>query len=178
MKRMAYFLIAVLACFGARAEDDSSTTKMRVKQVAARTFLCTKETLKIEDVPAFIRRTITPLVEASTDLKIGNAGPPLMSYLGYRGDASQPFTAELAIPARAAAENYKGPFYFRSAGPFKCASVIYQGPVTKVGEAWMALVTQATEAGLKPKGDSREVYLWWEGEDSQNNVIELQLGLE
>jgi len=178
MKRLATLVIAALSCLSLRAEDDSSTTKMRVKQIAPRTFLCTKETLKIEEVPAFIHRAITPLLKASNDLKVGNVGPPVMSYLGYRGDPSQPFTAELAIPAPAAVENYKGPYYFRSAGEFKCASVIYQGPVNAIGEAWMALVRQATEAGLKPKGDSREVYLWWEGEDSKNNVIELQLGVE
>jgi hypothetical protein len=30
----------------------------------------------------------------------------------------------------------------------------------------------------EPTGESREVYLYWEGFDSPNNIVELQLGLK
>ena len=153
-------------------------TKMRVKRVPPRTFLCTKQQLKIEEVPDFIRRSVKPLSQAAMDLKVGPAGPTVTSYLGYRGDPSQSFTAELAIPALQSAAQYKGPFYFRSAPEFKCASMIFQGSIKDIGSAWRSLVEQATEGDLKPTGNSREVYLCWEGEDSDSNVVELQLGVE
>jgi hypothetical protein len=30
-------------------------------------------------------------------------------------------------------------------------------------------------AGLKPSGDMREMYLYWEGPESANNVIQVQM---
>ena len=180
MKSFFVFLTVALTALNmtGRAEDMPAMTKMRVKRVPPRTFLCTKQQLKIEEVPDFIRRSVKPLAQAAMDLKVGPAGPTVTSYLGYRGDPSQSFTAELDIPALQTAAQYKGPFYFRSAPEFKCASMIFQGSIKDIGSAWRSLVEQATEGDLKPTGNSREVYLSWEGEDSDNNVVELQLGVE
>ena len=171
-------LLALTLFTGSVLAADPAAGKMRVKEVAARTFFCTKKELKIEQEPEFIRASIRPLMEASTDLKLGYVGAPTLSYIGYRGEREKSFTAELGVPVRKKSDEKKGGFYFREAPKFKCASIIIQGRVDKVGESWMALVQQATDSGHIPSGESREVYLAWEGEESENNIIELQLGLQ
>ena len=46
-----------------------------------------------------------------------------------------------------------------------------------IGEAWQALAGEALAAGLTPNGHYREVYKQWLGDDSDGDIVELQMGL-
>jgi effector-binding domain-containing protein len=59
----------------------------------------------------------------------------------------------------------------------KCATLIYRGSVAHLKEAFGKLYHEIDARGLTPSGVSREVYLYWEGVDSPNNVIQLRAGL-
>ena len=53
----------------------------------------------------------------------------------------------------------------------------FQGPLSRMGEAWGAFVPAAMAKG-EPTGESRELYLYFESKDSPNNIVELQMGLK
>jgi hypothetical protein len=49
--------------------------------------------------------------------------------------------------------------------------------LSQIGEAWQKFVAIAQTKG-EPTEESRELYLYWEGHDSPNNIIELEMGLK
>jgi effector-binding domain-containing protein len=95
-----------------------------------------------------------------------------------KGDPSQSFTIEADFPYWTKNDEYQGPFAYRTAPKFKCASLIYQGPVSGTSAAWGKLVDAALHAGHHLTSESREVFLNWETPESVNNIIELQIGIE
>ncbi len=70
-----------------------------------------------------------------------------------------------------------GDFKVRELPEFKCASILYVGPGPRIGEAWQALYRSLREKGLTPTDEERELYLYWEANDSPNNIVQVQVGL-
>jgi DNA gyrase inhibitor GyrI len=71
-----------------------------------------------------------------------------------------------------------GEFDVRELPELRCASLLYVGPVTRLGEAWQAIYRAVNARGLTPTEDERELTLYWEGAESPNNVFQVQLGVE
>ena len=61
--------------------------------------------------------------------------------------------------------------------PFHCATVLYTGSLQHLGEALGRLDQAMKEQGLKSTGEYREQYLYWEDDQSPNNVMLLQWSL-
>ncbi len=177
MKLPLLFAALSVALVSASAQEPD-ITKIRIKEVPEKQFFCAKKQLKIADVGGFATATLPMLVEKAVQLKLAQNGPIVLSYIGFKGDPEEPFTLEADFPVHAADNDYRGDFYFRALPKFKCASVIFQGPVAGMGAAWGKLVEQAIAAGHQPNGESREVFLSWESPESQNNIIELQFGIQ
>ena len=173
------FLFAVLAVTTlVSMADNAPLTAVRVKETAPRQFLCAKKQLKIAEMHEFATAMVEKLIEKATDLKLAQTGPIMITYFNFHGDPEQTFTAEIAVPIFAEnANSGGGDFYVRKTDKFKCASTIFQGPLTGRGEAWQNFVQTAMAKG-EANGESRELYLYWEAFDSPNNIVELQLGLK
>ena len=101
----------------------------------------------------------------------------MFTYFKFHGDPEQTFTLEIGVPIHADDPKDLGSFYVRKAPKFKCAAAIFQGPLTKIGESWHSFAQTAMSKG-EPTDEFRELYLYWEGHDSLNNIIELQAGLK
>ena len=132
----------------------------------------------MSDVGAFAAETFASVGRKATDLRLGQNGPIFLTFFGYKGDPSQSFTLEADFPYFTKNEQYQGPFAYGAAAKFKCACVIYQGPLAGSAAAWEKLVQDARNAGYHLTDESREVFLNWEDAESKNGVIELQLGIE
>jgi effector-binding domain-containing protein len=167
------------SCFAVlvRAADPSPLTEVRIKETAARQYFCAKKELKLPQMSEFAMQIIPQLAQKATELKLGQGGPLMMTYFDFHGDPEQTFTAEIGLPIQKEDVQNAGTFYVRKAPKFKCAAAIFQGPLSRIGEAWQSFVSDAMTKG-EPTGESRELYLYWEGHDSPNNIIELQLGLK
>ena len=61
---------------------------------------------------------------------------------------------------------------------FKCATILYTGPVNEQSKAYEKLIPAITAAGLKPTGEEREMCLYWEGLESSNNVFIMMIGIK
>jgi effector-binding domain-containing protein len=172
-------LLIFVSCFAlpTRAADPAPLTELRVKETAERQYFCAKKELKLAQMGEFAHETIRQLVEKATDLKLAQTGPIIIIYFNFHGDPEQTFTAERGLPIHADAAKNAGDFYVRKAPRFKCAAAIFQGPLSKIGDAWQSFAQTAMAKG-EPTGESRELYLYWEGENSPNNIVELQMGLK
>src|SRR5438132_10681073 len=84
-----------------RAADPAPITEIRIKETAARQYLCTKKDLKIAEVGDFAVKAITQLVEKATELKLMQGGPIMFTYFKFHGDPEEVFTLEIALPIHA-----------------------------------------------------------------------------
>jgi effector-binding domain-containing protein len=177
MKTLFSLVFAFSGMLLARAADPAPLTEVRIKETAARQYFCAKKELKLPQMGDFATEVIPQLVKKATELKLSQMGPVMFTYFNFFGDPDQTFTAEVGVPIHKEDAKDADGFYVRNAPKFKCAAAIFQGPLSKIGEAWHSFA-QAAMAKGEPTGESRELYLYWEGHDSPNNIVELQLGLK
>ena len=71
-----------------------------------------------------------------------------------------------------------GDFKVRELPKFKCATILYTGPGPRIGEAWVKLYKAIGDKGLTPTDEERELYLYWEGVDSPNNIVQVMVGVK
>jgi predicted transcriptional regulator YdeE len=177
MKRLAIIACAICLASFARAADPAPLTEVRIKETAERQYLCAKKELKIGEMHEFAITTIKQLMEKATELKLMQGGPVLFVYYNFHGDPDQKFTVEIGVPIFSEGGANTGAFYVRKVPKFKCAAAVFQGSLAQIGEAWQKFVPAAMSKG-EPTEESRELYLYWEGHDSPNNIIELEMGLK
>jgi hypothetical protein len=58
-----------------------------------------------------------------------------------------------------------------------CATLLYTGSVAGLGDAFGKLYGDIGRQGLEATDVCREVYLYWEGRESPNNIIQIQAEL-
>jgi predicted transcriptional regulator YdeE len=177
MNRLSVLGLAIGLPLLARSADPAPLTEVRVKETAERKYLCAKKELKIAEMHEFAITTIKQLMEKATELKLMQGGPVLFTYFNFRGDPEQKFTVEIGVPIFANEAANAGAFYVRKVPKFKCAAAVFQGSLSQIGEAWQKFAATAQTKG-EPTEESRELYLYWEGHDSPNNIIELEMGLK
>jgi effector-binding domain-containing protein len=125
-----------------------------------------------------VGKTLDALGAAAKDKKVQFKSPLLHLYHGGAHAApGKPFKMETGFFV---AEGVKevGDFKVRQLPRFKCASLFYVGPGPRIGEAWQALYAALPGKGLTPTGEEREWYLYWEGPDSPNNIVQVQVGVK
>jgi len=174
---LSFVTFAICLPLLAHAADPASLTEVRVKETAERQYLCAKKELKLAEMHEFAPATLQQLMEKATELKLMQGGPVLFTYFNFRGDPDQKFTLEIGVPIFANEGASTGAFYVRKVPKFKCAAAVFQGSLSQIGETWHKFVASAMTKG-EPMDESRELYLYWEGHDSPNNIIELELGLK
>jgi effector-binding domain-containing protein len=148
---------------------------MRVRTVSGYSYLYDTSQTSFAKIAEPIGRMIPALDKGIADGKFHPTGPLVMTYRGVT-DMSQPFTLDVGymVPKETATFDQ---FKVRQEDSFKCATVLYSGPLSKISEAYGKLYAAIGAAGLKPTMTVREIYLFWEGPESPNNVIQIQMGI-
>ena len=162
-------------CTTARAADDVQLSEVAIRTLAPRTILYRE----VETSLSEMGQTVGPILEQLNALvkekKIVFDGGAVFVYHGASADPNQKFKLQVSF---AVAEDTKpqGEFTVRKLEPFKCATVLFGGPVSSVPRAY-----EKVYGGLgdkTPTGESREYYLDWEGIESPNNVELIAIGIK
>lgn len=103
-------------------------------------------------------------------------GPLEFVYLGATNDPEQEFTLQIAIPVKEEKEVSNG-YSFKKADAFKCISYDYKGDVNQMMPVYENLFQKVFAAQLEPSNEVREVYKHWEHPTSENNITEIQIGV-
>lgn len=125
-----------------------------------------------------VGKTLTELMIAAKENKVGLHGPLVHLYYGApHRDPRKRFRMETGffVPADSPAV---GRFKVRELPTFKCATILYLGPAPRIGDAWQELYRSVRAQGLIPTDEERELNLYWEGVDSPNNIVQVQLGVK
>ena len=159
------------------ATPDSITSEMHVQEFPACTYLYASQETTIAQMGPVIAEIMTRLGEAIQEGQVRVVGAPIFVYKGATGDMNKPFQLDIGFPV---AEGTQGndDLKVRTLDKYRCATVIYSGPVAQIGQAYQKVFTDLMEAGLKPSGDSREMHFYWESAESPNNVVLIQIGVQ
>lgn len=101
------------------------------------------------------------------------SGAMVFTYNGATGEADQEFDLRIgffvdrAVAAGSGIDSSDEP-------AMQCATLVYRGSVAHLKEAFGKLYGEIGARGLTPTAITREVYLYWEGPNSPNNIIQLQ----
>lgn len=149
---------------------------MRVQTLPAFNYLYQSSRTSFAEITATATRTIGELQTAIHDGKFHPDGPLVFIYHDMM-DLSQPFTLDVgfAVPEGTSAF---GSSKVQKTEAFKCATVLFSGPLSHLSDAYGKAMESVGRAGLKPTGTFREVYLYWENPQSPNNVIQIQVGVQ
>jgi effector-binding domain-containing protein len=166
------------AAFAQKSEHPPTIGKLVIQTIPAKHYLQGGFETDFQSMGEPVAKTLTELMEAASENKVGLHGPVVHYYYGApHRDPEKRFKMETGffVPAEAPVV---GPFKPRELPAFKCATIVYIGPATSIGDAWQDLYRSVRDQQLKPTAEERELYLYWEGVDSPNNVVQVQLGVE
>jgi effector-binding domain-containing protein len=102
-------------------------------------------------------------------------GPQIWRYIGSDGNIETEFDLQVGIPV---SEKREGDERFSEFEPFKCASFIHKGSWSEFGKVYERIIGEVMVAGHKMNGETREIYHNCDFENEQNNVTEIQIGIE
>jgi effector-binding domain-containing protein len=124
-----------------------------------------------------IRKALTEMIKAANENKEGLHGPLMHFYYGApHTSPAKTFKMETGFFVPDGAKGV-GDFKVRELPAYKCATMLYTGPGLRIGEAWQKIYRTLGDKGLTPTGEERELYLYWEGPDSPNNIVQVQIGV-
>lgn len=136
-------------------------------------------------------RTETTIAELSNFLSVGQelfaeafennlriTGPVHWHYFGFLGDATKPFTLEIAVPVADMIGEYDGKFHFKRTEPFHCVSIIHEGNWLDIPKSYGRLMDFTTRKNLTPIGVNREIYINADFVNPEANITEIQLGIK
>jgi len=126
---------------------------------------------KILDV---VNKYIPVITKGIEEGQLRSGGSAMFVYKGMTEDMTKPFTLEIGWCVPPNAKPF-GELQMRKVKAAKCATMLYTGSVANISKVYEKLMPAVKAAGMTPTGDVREMYLYWEGPESANNVIQVQV---
>jgi len=152
--------------------------ELRVRTMAPVTFAYIEVETTFDRLGDAIGEALPKLNEASDAGRAKIAGPFGLYYpKGAHAQPDKPFPVQIGHVVREGSTGGGG-VKVRKAEPFKCATVVYTGPVAEIGQSYQKLFPAVAAAGLKPSGEERELTLYFESAESPNNVLLIQVGVK
>jgi len=120
---------------------------------------------------------LMPKLDAAQDAgKLRVMGPVIFTYHGASADPDKEFTLDIGLMVKDGTTAPDG-IQLINVGASTCATILYTGDASRLGEAYGKLYGEIGRRGLQPSDISREVYYYWESADSPNNLIGVQAEL-
>ncbi len=153
--------------------------EIRLRTMAPITYVYVETETTFDKIADAIGQAMPKITKAAHEGKFRLAEPFVLTYpeSSAHVNPQKPFKVQIGakVEGDAAAS---GDVKVRTAQEFRAATVIYTGPPSGIGEAYQKLIPAIREAGLEPNGEEREFTTYWEGFDSPNNIILIQVGVK
>jgi effector-binding domain-containing protein len=152
-------------------------SNMRIQTEPAIAFLHSSMLTNFEDIEDPTLRTIASLRQLIASSGLRPSGPILFVYHDPTEDPGAVFELEIGIPVSGSTAA-TGDFTVRTLPSFRCATMVYRGPLNLLALAHDKLIREMIAAGFIPSDQTRESYLVWEGADSSKNVVQVEVGIQ
>lgn len=159
------------------AKPDVLITDMRIQKFPAVTIVYAQTETTLNKIAQYAQPSMAAIEKAMVDAKLPMQGGPIFVYDGATGQPDQPFKLTIGFPVPEGSKA-AGDYQVKKLAEIRCATVIYSGPMPKIGEGFSKLFQSLMAAGHMPTGETREHYLYWESADSPNNIVLIQAGIK
>lgn len=186
MNRIVLGCLLIAATLPASAQEKKDSPpapgpavgEVLVQSIPAKAYLAVAFDTDFKKMGEPIVKNLTAMQTAARDIQLVLTGPVVHVYeKAPHRSPEKPFRMRTGwfVP-----DGLKkvGAFPVQELPAFKCASLLYVGPGAKIGEGWQRLYRAALDKGLEPTGEERELTLYWEGVDSTNNIVQMQIGVK
>jgi effector-binding domain-containing protein len=149
----------------------------REQTLDSRTILFASRETTFDKLLDTINDILPKLMAACRENKTPVAGSVIFIYHGVNPTDNKPFTLDIGIVVEPEAKA-AGDFKIRKLERFKCDTILLSGPVSAMSQAYEKLMPAVMAKKHEPVGEVREAYLYWEGPESPNNVVQIQIGIK
>jgi effector-binding domain-containing protein len=174
-------VVATLLSVGQSSAQDEAAPKIGeliVQTIPVRHYVSDSFETDFKSMGEPVRRTLAALIESARENDLALHGPVVHYYYGAPHQTpDKKFKMETGFLVHEGTKAL-GEFEVRELPAYKCASILYVGPGPRIGDAWQALYRSLREKGLTPTDEERELYLYWEANDSPNNIVQVQVGVK
>lgn len=139
-------------------------------------FVSGKAKTTLATLPQAIGQTFMGLLQQGNLEATRFTGPAIFIYRGSDGAPNTEFDFSAGFQVLPDEPTPQG-FEMSTLPAFRCATLYYTGSLANLPQAWQTAMEKVTQAQLRPTGEQRELYLYWEDPQSPNNVIEIQIGV-
>ncbi|MGL1933407.1 MAG: hypothetical protein OCD01_00230 [Fibrobacterales bacterium] len=148
------------------------------KTTESLTLITTTTTATLKTLIAAIGTLPEQLMQDIQDAGIAITGPALFEYIGCSEDIDKEFTLNICFPV-ASGTTYAGNYTLVTTEPFICLETEYKGTLADLGsKGWAPFMQGIMKDGTPLTDISREVYVKWDGPESSDNVVLLQMGIQ
>ncbi len=181
-------LMMVLVCWGGMAMAQENRpmkeaekaewhlSSLIVKNVRPVTYLHASTQATIREMDKALKTIFEPMMQELHQGTFRMDGPVVFVYHDCDGSPDKPFQLTTGAIVAKDAKPMQG-YQIKELAGGKMATAYYTGPVKHMGKAAGKVYEMMMSKNLDPTGEYREVYLFWEGPESANNVVEIQFVL-
>jgi DNA gyrase inhibitor GyrI len=157
-----------------------SIGEMRIQTIPPMPYLSTPAETTFAKIGEPVKAGFDRVFAAALAARLLVTRPTMLVYQGNpHFHPQQPFKMEIGVIVGDDAQlDPAADLKIRKTEPFKCATILYTGPVNEQGQAYQKLIPAMKAAGLAPTGEEREMCLYWEGPESLSNVFMMMVGIK
>jgi len=150
---------------------------MTIKEINPITVLSFRQQVTLTGLQQYVGVKAQELYREAVQHNLGVMGPVYWGYYGMDGKPETVFTLEICLPV-AGGENYKGEFALKQLGAFKCLSDWHNGAWSDFPATYGRLFQEISKKQYIPSGQCREIYQHIDFVHEENNLTEVQVGIQ
>lgn len=148
-----------------------------VREFPAGTYFHVTTTATQKTMPEVMRTIIPHLLAAAKEAGVTASGPIILVYNGMSADPNAEFEVQAGFLVEAGTKA-AGDGQIRQLEAFKCVAMTFTGKAADVGKAYAQLFPAMMAAGKMPTQQMRQMVLYHESEESVNNMMLIQVGIQ
>jgi len=150
---------------------------METKLIPSGHYLCFTTQTTLNKLKEFADKAVDGVYEAVGKGGLKASGPMEFIYFDCSNDRDKEFTLEIALPVEDTM-NFKSNIHkIKKFDEFKCLSHTHNGDLLNLPGIYQQLFEQVYKSGIKPTNQVREVYKSFSGMESNDNITEIQIGI-
>jgi len=153
--------------------------EFRLRTMAPITYVYVETETTFDKIGEAIGEAMPKITKAAQDGKFRLTAPFVLTYPEASAHITpeKPFKVQIGLKAEGDAAA-SGDVKVRTTQEFRAATAIYTGPPAGIGECYEKLIPAIRGMGLELSGEDREFTFYWEGIDSPNNIVLVQIGVK